>query len=101
MSDGQQLWRYIKRYKPAILSAPSQDPSSRVGKKEWCKKHIDNQYRELILVSRGMKQMFSGPNKILIDDMERTIDEWEAKGGIGIHHTSASNTIKRLKELGL
>jgi len=26
---------------------------------------------------------------------------WREKGGIGIHHTSAADTIKQLKELGL
>ena len=37
MPDGQQLWRYIKRYKPNILSSPSRSLSSREGKKIWCK----------------------------------------------------------------
>jgi hypothetical protein len=101
MPDGPELWRYIKRYKPNILSAPSQDPSSRVGKEAWCKMHINNQYRKLFFASRGMKQMFAEPNRILIDDMEQTTNEWSAKGGIGIHHTSATNTIAQLKKLGL
>ena len=101
MLDGPELWRYIKRYKPNILSAPSQNPTSRVGKEAWCKMHINNQYRNLFFASRGMKQMFAEPNRILIDDLEQTINEWSAKGGIGIHHTSASNTIAQLKKLGL
>jgi hypothetical protein len=33
--------------------------------------------------------------------MKQTIDEWNAKGGIGIFHTSAANTISELKKLGL
>jgi hypothetical protein len=33
--------------------------------------------------------------------MKQTIDEWNAKGGIGILHTSAADTIKQLKKLGL
>ena len=37
----------------------------------------------------------------LIDDMERNIQQWKDKGGIGILHTSAADTIKQLKELGL
>ncbi len=101
MPDGQTLWKYIKRYKPAILTAPSQDPSSRVGKEAWCKMHISGEYRKLFFASRGAKQMFAEPNRILIDDLEETINEWNAKGGIGIHHTSALNTISQLKKLGL
>jgi hypothetical protein len=101
MPDGQELWRYIKKYKPYILSAPSQDPSSRVGKEAWLKMNLQNSFKKAYFASRGNKQNFSGQNKILIDDLQQTIDEWNAKGGIGIHHTSASNTIKELKKLGL
>lgn len=101
MPDGQQLWRYIKRYKPNILSSPSRSLSSREGKKIWCKININNQYKDLLLYPRAEKQLFSGKNHILIDDLENTIAEWNAKGGIGIHHTSAASTIKQLKDLGL
>jgi hypothetical protein len=31
--------------------------------------------------------------------LSRTIDEWNAKGGIGILHTSAASTIKQLKRV--
>jgi hypothetical protein len=34
-------------------------------------------------------------------NLEKTINEWNAKGGIGIHHTSAISTIRQLKNLGL
>ena len=101
MPDGQELWRYIKKYKPNILSAPSWDPSSRVGKEAWCKIHLKNEYNKLYLYSRTNKQLFSEPNRILIDDMQQTIDERNVKGGIGIFHTSAADTISQLKKLGL
>lgn len=101
MSDGQQLWGYIKKYNPNILSSPSRSQSSRVGKEAWCKIHIPNQYKKLLLYPRHEKQMFSGENRILIDDLPNTIQEWNNKGGIGILHTSAANTIKELKKLGL
>jgi hypothetical protein len=101
MPDGEVLWNYIRKYKPNILSSPSRDPSSKVGKEAWCKMHIPNQYNRLYFYNRANKQLFSGPNKILIDDMKITIDEWNTKGGIGIHHTSAASTIRELKKLGL
>jgi phosphoglycolate phosphatase-like HAD superfamily hydrolase len=101
MPDGQELWRYIKKYKPNILSAPSSDLSSKIGKEAWVKMHLKNNYNKLYLYSRANKQLFSEPNRILIDYMKKTIDEWNDKGGIGIFHTSAANTIKELKKLGL
>ena len=54
-----------------------------------------------IFVPASQKQQFSGENQILIDDRVDNIEQWKSKGGIGILHTSASDTIKQLKELGL
>jgi hypothetical protein len=101
MPDGQELWRYIKKYKPNILSSPSSDPSSKVGKEAWLKTHLQNSYKKAYFYNRANKQLFSDKNRILIDDLPNTISEWNAKGGIGILHTSAANTIKELKKLGL
>jgi hypothetical protein len=30
----------------------------------------------------------------------KNINEWEARGGIGIHHTDVGKTINKLKSLG-
>lgn len=101
-SDGRQLWDYIKKHKPSILSSPSRSQTSRVGKQAWVKTHIPRtQYKDLLLYPRHEKQLFAGGNRILIDDLAKTIDEWNVKGGIGILHTSTASTIKQLKELGL
>ncbi len=101
-SDGRQLWDYIKKHKPSILSSPSRSQTSRIGKQAWVKTHIPRtQYKDLLLYPRHEKQLFAGENRILIDDLAKTIDEWNAKGGIGILHTSTASTIKQLKELGL
>ena len=40
MPEGKQLWEYIKKYKPTLLSAPSEDYSSRYGKKLWVKENL-------------------------------------------------------------
>ena len=101
MPDGQELWRYIKKYKPNILSAPSQDPSSKIGKEAWLKMNLQNSFKKAYFYNRANKKLFAGPNRILIDDMKQTIDEWNAAGGISIFHTSAADTISQLKKLGL
>lgn len=101
MPDGQELWRYIKKYNPNILSAPSQDPSSKIGKEAWLKMNLQNSFKKAYFYNRANKKLFAGPNRILIDDMKQTIDEWNAAGGVGIFHTSAADTISQLKKLGL
>jgi len=99
MQDGKQLWEYIKKYKPTLLSAPSRNNESRLGKRLWVKKHIPGV--KLVLASRANKQDYAKPNAILIDDRPDTIIEWENKGGIGILHKSAEETIQKLKSLDL
>jgi hypothetical protein len=99
MPDGKQLWEYIKPYFPELLSAPSREESSRIGKFTWVKRNIPG--TKLILRSAERKQEFATPNSILIDDRADNIQRWKDAGGIGIHHTSAADTIQQLKDLRL
>ena len=99
MPDGKQLWNYIKPYNPYILTAPSRDPGSKLGKKEWVEQ-LDNM-KNIYFRAAQNKPDFSGKNRILIDDRADTIEKWNSKGGIGILHTSTENTIEQLKKLGL
>jgi hypothetical protein len=99
MSDGKQLWNYIKPYNPSLLSAPSREESSRLGKRLWVRNNIPG--TKLILRQAEQKQEFANPNAILIDDRTSNIQQWRDKGGIGILHTSADETIEQLKKYGL
>ena len=99
MKDGKQLWDYIKPYNPKLLSAPSREQSSRTGKEKWVAEHLPNV--PLLLKAAEQKQLYASPKSILIDDRADNIKRWNEAGGIGIHHTSASNTIEQLKKLGL
>tara|TARA_R110000796_G_scaffold23940_2_gene68457 strand:- start:998 stop:3043 length:2046 start_codon:yes stop_codon:yes gene_type:complete len=99
MPGGQKLWDYIKPYNPDLLSAPSREESSRIGKAVWVKHKLPG--TKLILRYAKQKQELANPESILIDDRQINIDQWEAAGGIGILHTSTDNTISQLKELGL
>ena len=109
--DGKQLWKYIKKYNPSILSAsvqPQQDPNCKPGKLRWLSKNLKlNNSARINLVRRSQKQDYVRVNRggkievaVLIDDYPKNIREWTAKGGIGILHTNTSSTISQLKRLG-
>ncbi len=98
MPGGKELWDYIKKYKPILLSAPSRDQSSKIGKELWRDKQIPG--TKLILAPRQDKQLYAGPDHILIDDRGDNIQSWMDAGGIGIQYLSASQTIKDLQKLG-
>jgi 5'(3')-deoxyribonucleotidase len=102
--NAKKLHDFIIRYNPHVLSAHTgRDPTSKVGKMKWLKKNAGFKRANIHLVLRSQKQSYATtddkPN-ILIDDYIKNIREWEAKGGIGIHHTDVGKTISELKRLG-
>jgi 5'-nucleotidase len=99
MSDGKQLWDYISSYNPTLLSAPSSQSESRLGKRLWVKKHLPGV--KLILSKASDKKNYSKPFHILIDDRASNIEDWRNEGGVGILHTSTFSTIKELQKLGI
>jgi hypothetical protein len=110
---GQELWKAISPYTPNILSSPAIDfnlPSNQQlspeynqaiqGKKEWIAKNLTNVGEE-IFVPAVQKAKFAAPNHILIDDMKKNTDAWEASGGIAISHKNLSDTLGELETLKL
>jgi hypothetical protein len=97
MKDGKALWSYIRPHSPTILSAPTVNPESKVGKKIWLK----NKVGSVPAILDYDKSKYATPNSILIDDRKDFIDKWVASGGIGILHKNTSQTIKQLKDLGI
>jgi len=99
MSDGKQLWDYIKSYNPTLLSSPSRADHSKMGKRIWRQRNLPT--TKLVLSQARNKKNYANPDSILIDDRESNIDQWIKAGGVGILHTDTASTINKLKELGL
>ena len=101
MKDGKKLWNFVKKYDVHILSAykkPKSDPKgfSRKGKEIWVAKNLKVAPAKVHLVFREQKQDYAVINEkptLLIDDYDKNIREFTAKGGHGIHHTASSITI--------
>ena len=106
MPGGKQLWSYISKFDPQILSAyveETYDPNCIPGKTAWLRKNtglVNNS--KINLVRRKEKKLYArkGKPSILIDDYEKNIREFTQAGGVGIHHTNTSKTISELKKLG-
>jgi len=104
--DFHELWNFVKPFNPSILTAyPEWDAEgAKKGKWEWNQKYTKVPHERFHCVLRESKRYYAKesvtkPN-ILIDDFPQNIKEWEHAGGVGILHTSAFNTINRLKEMG-
>ena len=95
--DGKQLWSHIKDKSPQIiiLTTPMRGEGSRDGKVEWVKNNLGSQYKVIL---EEDKWKYSGENKLLIDDFLTNIEPWAEKGGIVVHHQSASDSIAELED---
>jgi len=106
MDDGKKLWKFINKHDPKILSAHPTKwmPNAKSDKAEWVKKNLGLSMDDTHLVKRAEKVRYAlsdkGQPNILIDDHAKNIKEWNAKGGIGILHRNASDTIAKLKKMG-
>lgn len=111
MKDGRELWDYLKRYSPIVLSAPSRSKHSVDGKMKWIKVNLGINQSEptrsindmdpdsRIILANDKAQFVKSKNDILIDDRQPNIDKWVAAGGTAIHHDDATDTIRLLEEI--
>ena len=105
MQDAQSLIDYVSKHNYEMLTAPSIKKESLMGKglwiRNWTNKGLFPSKPKVNYRAAKEKHKFAAPNHILIDDKKSTIDRWNAAGGIGILHTSASDTINQLKKIGI
>jgi len=102
MPDAHVLWNYIEKYNPDILTATGYPEETAAAEKiRWVYDNLDGFDNIYTTTSGAQKHRYAAPNHILIDDRNKSINPWREAGGIGILHTSATDTIAQLKKLGL
>ena len=103
-SGGRQLWNYIKKFDPHILSAyTTEDPNCKPGKRRWLSNNLELSGSRINLVRRSEKRNFAMDGRrpaILIDDYPKNISDFKSAGGIGIIHSNTQTTISQLKRFG-
>lgn len=111
--DGRELWDYLERYDPYILSSPSKSEYSKEGKLTWIKlnlginqkkgietlEELEAEPEKRVIFSNKKDQFVKTANDILIDDKKSNIDKWTAAGGTGILHDDSTDTIRLLEEI--
>jgi 5'(3')-deoxyribonucleotidase len=101
MPNGKQLWSFIQPYNPTILTSPSRQNTSRLGKRMWVKEHLvpapPVEFR-----FGASKSDFANEKAILIDDRPSNLAAFAAKGGIALEVKDGEiqSVINKLKELG-
>ena len=101
MPNGRQLWDFIQPYGPKLLTSPSRDNTSRLGKRLWVKENL-SPAPEVLFRFGDAKADFANENTILIDDKPSNLRAFASKGGIAIEckDGDVSSVINELKQLG-
>ena len=100
MPGGKELWDYIKKYDPIILSRPT-DLQSLIGKKAWVKRNLNlSGDRVQIRYDKSPYANYEGKTGILIDDFEKNTSKFEEAGGKTILYRTVGPAIKELKDYG-
>lgn len=102
MSDADQLMDYLRENFPnrEILSSTGNEVErGSVQKNVWINENYPDITNVNLVSSSSVKKDFATPMSILIDDKSKSIDPFIAAGGVGILHTSATDTISQLEEL--
>ena len=102
LPDAMTLWEYVLPHNPNILTATGH-PAERNDKqkRQWVEEMLTGYDKIYTVVASRNKAKFAWPDAVLIDDRMKSIGPWREKGGIGILHKNAEDTIDQLKELGL
>lgn len=101
MPDGEELWSFVTdNFLDVKILSAGRDQKTLQGKSEWLRHNIPSLSSDDIIFvnNKHRKQHYSKPNDIIIDDTPVVIQEWKARGGIGILNTSATDSINELKQ---
>jgi len=93
------LWEATKDLEPIFLTGAPTSQVFQEQKREWVARIFGPEFL-VHVVPKKLKQEFSGPHKVLIDDTPENIAQWNARGGHGILHTGDhASTVQALQKL--
>ena len=75
--------------------------SAGTDKEAWVKRLLSENIEVNIVVRKEKIERSGKKGNILIDDLQKNIDEWTAAGGTGVLNESAEKTLEKLKEMGI
>ncbi|TNE29659.1 MAG: hypothetical protein EP349_06280 [Alphaproteobacteria bacterium] len=86
-----------------FLTGPMVSPECHYGKAQWITTFEPGRGKwalmDLIICPSKDKQYLAAADRILVDDRIGNIKEWEAAGGVGVHHTGDfADTLARVQK---
>lgn len=101
MADAFELYNAVKHLEPIILTGcPQKMDFDNNHKRDWCKKYFGHQQRIICCQASKKSLHIHTTGDTLVDDRRRYMKKWIDKGGYFVLHTSAADSIMKLKNLG-
>jgi hypothetical protein len=101
MPGALELWNYLKPHVPIILTAPSRNEVSKIGKRLWVQDNLGTGI-PIVFKQAQQKTDLASPTSILIDDRLDNIQSWKSKNGIGIlYEGDIMKIIRELQKMGI
>jgi len=100
MEDATMLWSNIEHHHPIILTATGYSIKSAGMEKIWWADLYFKGARVITVEAGRDKAKYVSNGSVLIDDRMAAIKPWVEAGGMGILHTDAIDTLKKLTECG-
>lgn len=99
MPDAMELYEAVKHLDHGILTGLPQGDWAEPQKRRWGGKHFPD--TKMICCPSKDKWLHMQPGDVIVDDWPKYKELWEEAGGIFVLHTSAKDSIAKLKELGV
>lgn len=97
MPGARELFLAVRHHHPIILTGCPMGGWAEQQKIDWAAEHFPGV--PIITCMARDKAQFCKPGDILVDDRLRYAGRWRDAGGVFIHHTDSSETIKALRKL--
>lgn len=102
MPDAIKLWVYLQENFSdiEILTAIPRNgtlPTAAIDKRYWVAQHFGDEAKVNTCFAVEKQRYCTGPDCILIDDNVKNIFQWSQRGGLGVFHVSAKETISCLE----
>lgn len=99
MPDARELFEAVEHLNPIILTGIPVGDWAEPQKRVWGAKHFP--HTTMICCMSKDKRNHMQPGDVLVDDWPTYKHLWEEAGGVFILHTSAKESIAKLKEIGV
>lgn len=99
MPDAMELYEAVKHLDPIILTGLPIGQWAEPQKRAWAARHFPGV--QVITTPARKKSTYCEAEDVLVDDQDKYAEAWETAGGSFVLHTSARESIRALRELGL